>query len=103
MAIPSRDAPYLGMAGAPGVVMAEHGRGTNKPRGGDIPEIDLRRLFFEHPEDFVDVSECAAALKKAETTVRRWVAYGKLRGVRVGRTLWIYRPSLQAAIEEAGE
>jgi excisionase family DNA binding protein len=84
-------------------MMAIYDRPTSLARGEEMLGLDLRHLFFDHPELFADVKECAAALKKAETTVRRWVAYGKLKGVRVGRTIWIYRPSLQMAIEEAGE
>lgn len=56
------------------------------------------QLFFRSPELFITVKEAAALLKKSEAAVRRYVRIDLLTALRVGRTLWIYRPSLEGFV-----
>ena len=58
----------------------------------------LATTFFNNPELFVSVKEAAALLKKADSTVRRWAQLNLVEAITVGRTIWIYRPSLDKAV-----
>lgn len=55
--------------------------------------------FLRYPDEFIAVKEASGLLRVGEGTVRRWVRLGLLTAVRVGRTIWIHRLSLNKFIK----
>jgi len=53
-------------------------------------------------QHLLSAREAAAYLGCSEAGVRRWVARGRLRGVRVGRALRIARTDLDAIVARGG-
>lgn len=48
------------------------------------------------PIDVIDISTAAAELCIGQSTLRRWLAEGKLPGIRLGRRVLIRRAAIEA-------
>jgi excisionase family DNA binding protein len=56
--------------------------------------------FNMHAAEFLLVKQTAAILRKSESTIRRLVREGTIRSLKVGGTVWIWMPSLDALISD---
>ncbi|PWU05350.1 MAG: hypothetical protein C5B51_14795 [Terriglobia bacterium] len=56
--------------------------------------LKLQDRFIQHPEEFLGVGEAAGILRKTDGAVRSLVRERRLRGVKVGGTVWLWKPSL---------
>lgn len=55
---------------------------------------NLSLHFQRHPEEFISVKDAAALLRQTPGAIREKVRQHKLHGVKVGGSVWIWRPSL---------
>ena len=62
---------------------------------------DRAAEFMEHSERFCSVKEAAGRVRKSVSTILRAISAGEISAVRVGRTLWVYVPSLRNIIRNA--
>jgi predicted site-specific integrase-resolvase len=63
-------------------------------------DIDLRRRFLEHPEEFVRVKEAKDIVLSSESTIRRWCREGDIEYLKLGGRIQIWKPSLEDMIKE---
>lgn len=68
--------------------------------------MTLKEMFLGMPASersrmFLTVKEAASILAKKASSVRRMIDEDKLKGVKVGGTWWVYRPSLEELVQDS--
>ena len=63
-----------------------------------LPELPIEERFIAEPAEFIDVKTAAHLLHKSRSCVYNMLQTTELESVRVGGTVFIYRPSLVRCI-----
>ena len=65
-------------------------------------QLDLKRRFATHLDEFITIRQAACVLGRSETDVQQEIEAGKIEGVTMGSFLWVWKPSLENILRAAG-
>jgi hypothetical protein len=60
----------------------------------------LSERFSSQPDEFISAKEAGAILRQGEGAIRQKLNEGKIRGLKVGGRIWIWKPSLKNVMTE---